>query len=140
MIFPKLYRLQRNHNQNREDLSFSRPWSWAHFLDGRNAAASIAPSLFQLWAYKIAHIEMLEWCTGLCWKGRHVYHCYVIIVLSFVALRFTASQLKMYSSLLTIRNWDAVPSAFVYNQPVMVVNSTCSQYSFLFLSSDNFLG
>jgi len=32
MIFPT--------NQNREDFSFSRPWSRAYFLNGPNAAAS----------------------------------------------------------------------------------------------------
>ena len=31
---------QRNHNQNREDFSFSRRWPWAYFLNGPNAAAS----------------------------------------------------------------------------------------------------
>ena len=34
---------QRNDNQNTED--FSRPWPWAYFLNGLNAAASIAPTL-----------------------------------------------------------------------------------------------
>ena len=33
----------RNHNQNRKDISFSRPWPWAYFLSEPNAAASIAP-------------------------------------------------------------------------------------------------
>jgi len=33
---------QRNDNQNTEDFSFSRPWPWAYFLNGPNAAASIA--------------------------------------------------------------------------------------------------
>ena len=47
MIFLKFYQLQRNHNQNREDFSFSRPWPWPCFLNGRNAAASIAPSLIR---------------------------------------------------------------------------------------------
>ena len=44
MIFQTLYQLQRNHNQNREDFRFSRPWPWAYFLNGLNAAASIAPT------------------------------------------------------------------------------------------------
>jgi len=35
----------RNHNQNREDFSLSRRWPWAYFLNGPNAAASIAPTL-----------------------------------------------------------------------------------------------
>jgi len=46
-IFPKLYHRdctnQRNHNQNRENFSFSRSWPWAYFLNGPNAAAPIAP-------------------------------------------------------------------------------------------------
>ena len=41
----------RNHNQNRENFSFSRPWLWAYFLNGPNAAASIAHTLIRQWAH-----------------------------------------------------------------------------------------
>jgi len=30
-----------------EDFLFSRPWPWAYFLNGPNAAASIAPTLIR---------------------------------------------------------------------------------------------
>jgi len=47
MIFPKLHQPnKRNHNQNREDFSFSHPWPWDYFLNGPNAAAS---SLIRHW-------------------------------------------------------------------------------------------
>ena len=36
-------------NQNREDYPFSRPWPWSYFLDGPNAAASVAPALIRHW-------------------------------------------------------------------------------------------
>jgi len=38
---------QRNHNQNGGLFLVSRPWQRAYFLDGPNAAASIAPTLIQ---------------------------------------------------------------------------------------------
>jgi len=43
--FPKLYQPQKSRPKNREDFSFSRPWPWTYFLNGLNAAASIAPTL-----------------------------------------------------------------------------------------------
>jgi len=42
---------QRNRNQNTEDFSLSRPWPRAYFLNGPNAAASIAPTLIRHWFY-----------------------------------------------------------------------------------------
>jgi len=41
-IFPKLYQPEKSQPKYSEDFSFSRPWPWAYFLNGPNAAASIA--------------------------------------------------------------------------------------------------
>jgi len=35
--------------KNIEDFSFSRPWPWPYFLNGPNAAASVAPTLMRHW-------------------------------------------------------------------------------------------
>jgi len=40
----------RNNNRNREDF-FSCPWPWAYFLNGPNAAASVAPAFIRHWTY-----------------------------------------------------------------------------------------
>jgi len=40
---------RRNHDENREYFSFSRSWPWAYFLNGPNAAESVACSLIRHW-------------------------------------------------------------------------------------------
>jgi len=45
MIFPKLYQPEKSQPTLRRLFSFSRPWPCAYFLNGTNAAASIAPAL-----------------------------------------------------------------------------------------------
>jgi len=48
--FPEIVPTRKITNKNREDFSFSRPWPWAYFLNGPNAAASLAPTLIRHWA------------------------------------------------------------------------------------------
>jgi len=52
MIFPKLYQPEKSQPKYRRLFSFSRPWpTCAYFLNGPNAAASIAPTLIRRWPY-----------------------------------------------------------------------------------------
>ena len=47
MIFPKLYQPEKSQPKERRLLSFCRSWPWAYFLDGPNAAGSIASTLIR---------------------------------------------------------------------------------------------
>jgi len=83
MIFPKLYH-QRNHNQNREDFSFSRPCPWAYFLNGPNATASIAPTLIRHWRQCYIFLAMIldplvcrNPCTGTARDSPATLYIYV---------------------------------------------------------------
>ena len=49
MIFQNCTKQKKNQNQNTEKTFFSRPWPLAYFLNGPNAAASIAPALIRHW-------------------------------------------------------------------------------------------
>jgi len=47
MVFPKLCQAEKSQPKQRRLFSFSRPWPWAHFSNGPNAAAPVARTLIR---------------------------------------------------------------------------------------------
>ena len=60
-IFPKLYQPAP---KQRRLFSFSRPWPWAYFLNGPNAAASVAATL--ICRHRVLH-TCIRYCGRLGW-------------------------------------------------------------------------
>jgi len=47
--FPEIVPTREVTTEIEKTFLFFRPWPWAYFLNGPNAAASIAPTLIQHW-------------------------------------------------------------------------------------------
>ena len=66
--FPEIVPI-REITTKKKKTSFSRPWPWAYFLNGPNAAASIAPTLIRHWVQRqliIIHLTYRR-APAACW-------------------------------------------------------------------------